>query len=169
MIFKTLSFISDELNEYFRTKFQSAEDRVILSAIVKPDGSIAIQDENKIIVTLVNIQKDAVLKSLGYNIENKVSDSPQASMNIVLHVLFSANFNDYAEALKCISLVLSFFHQKSTFNRSNAPRLPDNIEKLVFEEENLNTDQLSNVWATIGAKYMPSLVYKIKLQMMENK
>jgi len=45
----------------------------------------------------------------------------------------------------------------------NTPRLDPGVEKLTFEMESLSSEKLNNVWSTLGAKYMPSVVYKIRM------
>ena len=57
MIYEALSCLTDEINEYFRNKLRINEDKAVLSGIVNQDGTIAIQGENKIVITLVNIEK----------------------------------------------------------------------------------------------------------------
>jgi hypothetical protein len=37
------------------------------------------------------------------------------------------------------------------------------IEKLIFKMENMGIERLNNVWTTLGAKYMPSVLYKMKM------
>jgi hypothetical protein len=86
-------------------------------------------------------------------------------LNINLYVLFSAYFSagNYSEALRFLSFVMGYLQQKNVFNRSNTPQLDSHIVKLVFEIENLSMERMNNVWATIGAKYMPSVLYKMRM------
>jgi hypothetical protein len=46
---------------------------------------------------------------------------------------------------------------------ANTPSLDKRIDKLMFEMESLGTERLNNVWATLGAKYMPSVIYKMRM------
>ena len=170
MIYEALSCLVDEINEHFRIRLKVSEDKVILSAIVNQDGSIAIQGENKILLTLINIEKETVgrnnssfsVASLGIN------KSPVLTVN--LHVLFSAYFSNgnYPESLRFISFIIAFFQQKSAFNRVNTPRLDPEIDKLIFEMASISPEQLNNVWGCLGAKYMPSVIYKIRMLTYNN-
>lgn len=170
MIYEALSCLVDEINEHFRIRLKVSEDKVILSAIVNQDGSIAIQGENKILLTLINIEKETVgrnnsslsVASIGIN------KSPVLTVN--LHVLFSAYFSNgnYPESLRFISFIIAFFQQKSAFNRVNTPRLDPEIDKLIFEMANISPEQLNNVWGCLGAKYMPSVIYKIRMLTYNN-
>ena len=170
MIYEALSCLVDEINEHFRIRLKVSEDKVILSAIVNQDGSIAIQGENKILLTLINIEKETVgrnnsslsVASIGIN------KSPVLTVN--LHVLFSAYFSNgnYPESLRFISFIIAFFQQKSAFNRVNTPRLDSEIDKLIFEMATISPEQLNNVWGCLGAKYMPSVIYKIRMLTYNN-
>lgn len=170
MIYEALSCLVDEINEHFRIRLKVSEDKVILSAIVNQDGSIAIQGENKILLTLINIEKETVgrnnsslsVASIGIN------KSPVLTVN--LHVLFSAYFSNgnYPESLRFISFIIAFFQQKSAFNRVNTPRLDSEIDKLIFEMASISPEQLNNVWGCLGAKYMPSVIYKIRMLTYNN-
>ena len=60
MIYETLICITDEINSNFKRKLQTKEEKAILSGIVNQDGTVAIQGENKIIVTLLNVEKDTI-------------------------------------------------------------------------------------------------------------
>jgi Pvc16 N-terminal domain len=158
MIQEALSCLTDEINIYFKSKLKITEDKVILSGIVNADGSIAIREENKIIVTLLNVEKETVS-------HNGAVPHTSLPLNINLYILFSAYFAaaNYHEALRFLSFIMGYLQQKNVFNRSNTPQLDSAIVKLIFEMENLTTEKMNNVWATLGAKYMPSVMYKMRM------
>lgn len=153
-----MSCLTDEINAWFKTKLKISEDKVILSGMVNPDGSVAIREENKIIVTLVNVEKETV---------GQTGAVPHMSspLNLNLYILFSAWFAaaNYQEALRFLSFVMGFLQQKNVFNRSNTPQMDDGIAKMIFEMENLTAEKLNNMWSTLGAKYMPSVMYKVRM------
>ncbi len=163
MIFEALSCLADEMNVYFRNKLNLNEEKVVLSAIMNQDGTIAIQGENKVVITLVNIEKEPVVSNrlpLGRSQEN----APQP-VSINLYILFSCYFSgsNYAEALRFIAFVISFLQEKNVFTSANTPKLYSAIEKISFEMESPGAEKLNNIWATLGAKYMPSVLYKMRM------
>jgi hypothetical protein len=164
MIYETLSCLTEEMNEYFRNKLKINEEKIVLSGLVNQDGSIAIQGENKIIVTLVNIEKETAKGGNGKSLSSSFSNMTQP-LHLNIYVLFSAYFSsgNYPEALRFLSFVIAYFQHKSVFNQSNTPGLDSKIEKLTFEIVDVNADMLSNMWSTLGAKYMPSVLYKIRM------
>jgi hypothetical protein len=119
---------------------------------------MAIREENKVIITLVNVERETIKNN------NAVPNTSQP-VNINLYLMLSAYFSavNYPEALRFLSFVIGYVQQKNVFTRSNTPQLDSNITKLVLEMENLSTEKMNNVWATLGAKYMPSVMYKMRM------
>ncbi|HEY1010642.1 MAG TPA: DUF4255 domain-containing protein, partial [Daejeonella sp.] len=170
MIYEALSCLAEEINEYFRIRLKISEDKVVLSAIVNQDGTIAIQGENKILVTLVNIERESIGKSNSGIPGGSVLINKSSALTINLYVLFSAYFSNgnYPEALRFISFIIAYFQQNSVFTRTNTPRLDIDIEKMVFELATISPEQVNNIWGALGAKYMPSVVYKVRMLTFDN-
>lgn len=164
MIYEALSCLTEDMNEYFRNKLKINEDKVVLSGIVSQDGSIAIQGENKIVVTLINIERETAYQVGQRSLSGLVANSAP-SLNLNMHVLFTSYFssNNYPEALRFLSFTIGYFQHKSVISTSNTPALDSRIDKLTFEIIDLDPDKLSNIWATLGAKYMPSILYKVRM------
>ena len=79
--------------------------------------------------------------------------------------MFSAYFSgkNYAEALKFLSGVIYFFQSKPVFTTSNTPGLSSNIEKACFDLTTMSYHDLNSVFSMIGAKYMPTAIYRIRM------
>jgi len=58
MIQSAIETVANELNEFFRLKFGLKEDRVVISNLVNQDGTLAIKDDNRVILSLVMIQEE---------------------------------------------------------------------------------------------------------------
>ena len=63
MIQNVLPVIVGELNEYFKSHFDTNEDKVVLSNIIDQAGGIEIEDKNKIVVSLINIEEETTMKA----------------------------------------------------------------------------------------------------------
>ena len=165
MIYESLSCLTDEINEYFKNKLGTAENVVELSGIVNQDGTVAIQGENKIVVTLVNIEKEISGAAKTGRIAGGTLTNQSPPLNINLYVLFSAYFKtgNYTEALRFLSFVIAYFQYKNVFTQANTPKLDPGIDKLILEMATITPEQLNNIWASLGAKYMPSVVYKMRM------
>lgn len=165
MIFEALTSMIDDINEHFRNKLKINEDKIILSGIVNQDGSLAVQGENKLLVTLVSVENDTTGAGNGNNLSSKAMANISSGININLHILFSAYFtsNNYPESLRFLSFIIAYFQGKNVFTRSNTPKMDNRIEKLIFKLENLGIERQNNVWTMLGAKYIPSVMYQVRM------
>ncbi|TND02423.1 MAG: hypothetical protein FD123_4096 [Bacteroidetes bacterium] len=159
MIDSALVAVVNELNEFLRLKFRLKGDRAVITNVVGQDGAPAIKDENKVLVSLINIEEE---KRATPKHQDTGSNKP---VYLYLYVLFSASFsaNLNVEALKFISSVIAFFQSKTVFDPQNTNGLDPGIEKLMFEIYSLSFQEQSNMWASIGAKCMPAVLYKVRM------
>jgi hypothetical protein len=173
MINKTMQHVVRELNQYFRIKYEFKEDMAVLSNIVEQDGSQIPYAEGKLIVTLVNIEKDTstavppVMSGIPGEKTNTTKFSP---VYLNLYIMFSTNFSgkNYDEGLKILSDTIGFFQKKPVFTKNTVPDLDEDIEKLIFSIENLNIKDLSSLWSIISNKYIPSILYQTRLIVIDS-
>lgn len=180
MIRTALEFLSDELNLYLKrkdpTNFGNV-DAVVLSGLMKPDGTFALPtnqgDENfKVILTLINLEEDRITDSQTYY--QRVNDRIQVvnpPINLNAYVLFSVLATNYLTALRLLSYVISFFQSNTVFDSVQYPQMNAKVEatnpwqkvgKLLVNLHPVTFEQQNNLWAALGAKYMPSVIYKIR-------
>ena len=167
MINRAISLLSTSLNQYLRRQFDLAEDVAVPSNIVEHDGAVVPHTNNKLLISLVNVEREAGPGSHWQNgsvVEgDAVKRYPPVHLN--LYLMFTANFSgtNYTEALKFLSHVVGYFQCNPVFNHTNAPDLDSAIEKLTLDIENLNMRDLSSLWTVISGKYMPSILYKVRM------
>ncbi len=156
MIHEFMPIMCGELNDYFHSQFTTVDDMVVLCPIVNLDGKIAVKEENKLIVSLINIERDGHYQFTGKG------ETP--TMNINIYVSFAAyfNVNNNAEALKFVSGVVGFFQGKPVFNPANTPGLNPAIQKVTAEIVNIPFSELGHLWGVIGGKYLHSVIYKFR-------
>jgi hypothetical protein len=161
MIHNVLPIIANELNDFLKLKYSTSEDKVIVSNLVTQDGSVGAECENKIVSFLLNIEQERSIKNA--NIQRLIAANQEVSIN--LYVIYAAYFTgkNYPEALKFISSVIEFFQGKSHFTHQNTPMLSNNADRLTVQMVNMDLQQLSNLWGNIGAKYLPSVIYKVRM------
>lgn len=161
MIHNVMTTIAQQLNEFMRNELNLSEDIVVVNSLVDLKGDPSMQIENRVCLFLQRIEEEKVAKSGGF----QVNPGVPPPVRVGLHIVFAANFPDpnYREALRFISLILEFFQGKGTFDRSNVPSLPPGLDKLTFDLQDLDYSEMNNMWSLIGAKYLPSLVYKVRL------
>ncbi|MTI22451.1 DUF4255 domain-containing protein [Fulvivirga sp. RKSG066] len=158
MIYSAVSVISELANDYITNRFGQSEQKIVVSNIVNPDGSMAVTEPDKIILSLVNLQQETVS-------HKNHSGNTNRPINMNLFLLFSASFNDgnYMEGLRYLSAVISFFQANKVMNHRNTPELNNDIDKLTFEIVNQDLQNQSHLWGTIGGKYLPSILYKVRM------
>jgi Pvc16 N-terminal domain len=170
MIDKAMAFIIAELNNVLLARFQSNENLAVLSSVSNPDGTLPSGIENKIVVTLINVERDPSANSGTWPVrplnEGFARTSPPLSLNLL--VMVTASFaSNYSEALRFLGSVMGFFQAKPSFNAQNSPAFPAEMERLSMELVNLSIQEINNVWAILGAKYMPSVVYKMRMLVLQ--
>jgi Pvc16 N-terminal domain len=94
--------------------------------------------------------------------------NPEIKLN--LYILAAANPGANAgsndAALKRLSEVITYFQGTSFFDKTDYPDL-DPIEYLIVELYSLSFEQQNQLWASLGGKYMPSVVYKVRLVVID--
>jgi len=168
MIQVTLNYIREILNENIRNEFSISENKVVISNIIKADGSVPANIDGKIVFFLVNLDEESTLKnSMNRSALNGrdsfVHSSPNLNLNV--HLLFCANFDStvYLEGVSYLSSIIRFFqaNKKITFEHSGDSGNRKN--NLSFELCKLDYSQLSHLWSAVGSKLMPFVVYKVGL------
>lgn len=166
LIYQALYFLKNQLNSYLKFQLGDAyADTAFISNPVGQDGSAAADTSDRILLTLTNVEEEKIGKTQTPPIKSingqEVRVQPELKLN--LYVLFIANRNNYEESLKFISHVITFFQGKNVFTPQNSPELDSDIEKLIVELSTVTYEQLNNLWGAMGAKYMPSVLYKIRM------
>lgn len=161
MIHQIVSTFVSQLNEFIRNELGLADDMVIASNLMDIKGGALMQIENKICVFVQNIEEEKLLKNTSF--QANAGMAPPMFINV--YIVIAANFPEpnYNEALRYISLVIEFFQGKPLFDRSNTPELPPSVDKVALEFYNQSIQDLNNLWSLIGAKYIPSVFYKVKM------
>lgn len=166
MIHIAISHIASQLNQYLKRTFDLNEDIVITSNIVEQDGTVVSHINNKLVLCLINIEKDSIpfRQHNGNSGADRSATNPSPLyFNLYLMIIGHFSSNNYSEALKFISNTISFFQRCPVFDHQNTPDLDKRLDKLVLEIENLNIQDLSNVWGILSGKYLPSVLYKVRM------
>ena len=146
---------------------------VILTTIVDQENKLLQKSGDFIFMSLINIEEETVGKS-----QLPYFKTPDDKLNIVnpdiklnLYIQFAA-FSDktdtdpgaYERSLMLLDQVILFFQYRNVFTASQYNSLlENNIEKLIVEPVSLTFEQLNHLWATLGVKYLPSIIYKCRM------
>ena len=173
MIDSTIIHVANSLNQFLRRKFDLSEDIAVVSNIVDQDGSVIPDINNKIVIFLVNLEQETAPGIFSRKPSRSAAQDAGSypPVHLSMYLMFSANFNgnNYTEALKFLSCVISYFQRNPVFTHHNSPDLEKEVDKLIFDIENLNMKDLSSLWSVINGKYMPSILYKVRMITYEAK
>jgi len=167
MIYAAVNQIVIELNQYLKRTYNRSEEIVVLSNILEQDGTLASHIDNKVVVFLTNIEREAAASSLSRAraVGSSRSVVVHEPLHLNIYLMFAAHFSgsNYPEALKFISETMRFFQMNPVFNHQNTPELDQRIERLALDVENLDIQGLSNLWGILSTRYLPSIMYKMRL------
>jgi hypothetical protein len=156
MINAAVSHLVVQLNQFLKQAYALTEDVALMSGLVDAEGHAAPNTNNKLVVFVTNLEKDTVpYRQQGSGtagaMRSVVSSAP---LYLNLYVMIAANL---------ISGAIAYFQRFPVFDHQVTPGLDPRIKKLVLDIENLKTHELSNVWALLGGKYLPSVLYKVRM------
>ena len=172
MIDKVLDFVRTQLNTYLQNKLSllPTEDAIILSNVsqlneTQPSSGGNDVDPQNAFISLINIEEDRISKSpenfvraLDGSITYK---SPKIFLN--LYLLFAVNLSSYPESLKRLSYIIQFFQYQNVFTPLSSPSMPEGVDELILDLMTLSYQDLNNLWGILGSRYLPSVMYKMRL------
>jgi hypothetical protein len=172
MINESLTFLSVEINKFLNQKLgQTTDPRLVLGNIAKTvDGDTSSNPlNNRIILSLINVEEDKVAKvreNYTKTTTGILYKNPPILVN--LYILIAANFSTYSDNLKMIAYVMQFFQSESSFTPISYPGLDARILQLNADLFTLNFEQINHIWSTLGGKYLPSVMYKLRQLTIED-
>lgn len=169
MLDVALKFIVQELNAYLLARTALNFGTAELSAIVD-DGGKWKAKLDQLGCFLVGVDEERITKEHLPSIEYRNGQHVKLQPPIKLHlnVLFFAHFTNYDQSLKYLSHVLKFFQRYSYFTSELHPGMPEGIDRLVVELQSPTYEQLNQIWAFIGSKYLPSALYRIRMTVIQD-
>ena len=171
MITEALTYISKKINSAFFNV--NTSPRVILGNVATLNDTGV--NESNVILSLVNIEEEVLLRNPENYFKRNSSviyKNPPIHLNIT--IIFGAyqpndslSESNYQQSIPKIQKVIGFFQRQNVFDHNNFPDLPNGIEKLIFDLVNLNLEQLHHLWSMLGGKYIPSVVYKMRMVLID--
>jgi len=183
MIHTSLSFLTQQINENLQIRTDDyTTDRIFLTSVATESGGIVIPPSS-LGLSLINIEEERHFKDQKTTVlnENGITETMNPEIKINLFILISANFqdtdnldssDDYVEGLKQLSYVISFFQSKNVFTPGNSPAMTGadpKLKKLIVELYSYSFEQLYNFWSVVGTKYLPSVLYRVRMIRFQEK
>jgi len=173
MLDVALNFLTAELNSYLVVRgARKATDeigRVEVGRLVDDAGKWAIKDDH-IGAVLIHVEEERVMRA---QLPETVTSGgkhivlePKLKLN--LHVLFAARFQRYDVGLRSLSLVLTYFQSHAVFTPDAYPGLDPRLERLAVELQAPSFEELNQIWAFLGAKHLPSVLYRVRMVALQD-
>jgi hypothetical protein len=170
MINKALNFLKEQLNSVLGQPGQP--DNLSLTSVVNERGELNIES-GKMAMMLVNIDEEKILKTQLPR-EKRTGDNvqfanPEIKLNLLVLLAANPGSENYLAALERLSQAMIFLQGTSFFDRTKFPALAaaPQIEQLSVELFSLSLEQQNQLWTSLGAKYLPSAVYKVRLVIID--
>lgn len=165
MLDAALLFFQEELNNYIKVKTGGQREDIVQFAEIQPLKDITMQS-NAITALLINLEEERLFRSGAAQSSRLTSgDNSGGRQNFCLnfHLLFIANFKDYIDSLKVLSLTLKFFRSYRVFTQQRFPALSSDIQQLSTELVNLTFMEQGELWRSLEIPCSPSILYKVKM------
>lgn len=164
-----LKLIVDEVNAHLLRRSGSSFGPVELGPLVDDKGSwLVAQDTLRLALFLVDEER-TLREQMPERVvvgSRELTLPPPLKLNLV--VVFAARFQQYAQALRHLSLVLTFLQARPVFTPSDFPAMPEGIDRLSAELLSYTPEQANQMWACIGAKQLPSVVYRLRMLLLQD-
>lgn len=160
MLDHALLFVRDKLDAHLRRRLGVSDPVVVLNHLsVHGDGQIQ-KNQNRMVMTLSMLEYETNKAYYNGPVNTQTRKNPPQRFN--LNLLLSANFDDYVEALKVLSETILFFQATPAFQANEFPDMPQGLTALQFEVDGTSEGKTRELWNTLGANYLPSILYKVR-------
>jgi hypothetical protein len=169
MLDSVLTFLESEINVYVRKRTGIATDMVEAGPIADDQGKWAVK-EGQLRLALINIEEERALRSQvpqrALQDGSHIILQPDLKLNLVL--MIAGRLKNYADTLRYLSHVMTFFQAHSAFSAAEYPGLDPRIAMLSVELLAYGPEQLNQTWAYLGTKYLPSVVYRVRMVVLQD-
>lgn len=174
MLADVFQLLAGNLDAYFDNAAGSdGEPRSAVVQLLQQDGDHdAIKFPlNKVTPLLINIEEEGHLRPgdrfsrVAVN-GNREFVFPDVRLN--LYILFVSHFQEYADALNYLSLIVKYFQSHPVLDHQNTPGLHKDIDKLVIELKTLPLTEQNEVWNALRSAYRPSLLYRVRMLVFQD-
>lgn len=152
MIRKILKYYAERLDEYLARTHHQPEGLATVGLV----GSLGDEKPGKMVVSLVNLEKEASGDAGTYAAYGGGYTAKAAPLLLNMHIMLAAVYDGkrYADALSVLSDTLSFIQTVPSFEAGGC--------RCTVELVPMSTMDLHHIWTTMGGQYYPSVVCKVR-------
>jgi len=148
------------------------------------DGDEFLETKSSIVLSVVNIQEDKTLKNQSvYNVKKidktvEIVAHPPQYLNIsLLFTSYSKEQTKYLDGLEKLQNIIEYFQINNSFYFENITKTlityfsyknltaaqKENYSKITLMSVSLTMEQLNQMWSYLGSKYMPSILFEMRV------
>ncbi len=169
MIDVSLKFLKDAFNNYLHRRIGAGFGEIDIGPVVDDKGNWAAP-KNSLCLTVFQIEEERATRAQMPDrvmLEGRdISLPPPLAINLV--ILVSARFDVYTEGLRLLAYVLAYFQAHPLFTPAEQPAMPAGLDRLSLELVNYGPEQTNQMWACLGAKHLPSVVYRLRMLLIQD-
>lgn len=165
MLDSALLFFQEEVSNYIKIKTSGQKEEAVKFAEVQTSSELVLPG-NAIALLMVNLEEERTFRSgavQGTRLANDPNASGISMLCLNLHLMYLANFKDYIEGMKILSLVVRYFRSYRLFDRQQFPSLSPEIQQLSTELVNLTFMEQGELLRSLELAYRPSVLYKVRM------
>lgn len=152
MIKKILTYYAERLDEYLARTHHQPEGLATVGII----GGMGDEKQGKMVVSLVNLEKEASGDAGMYAAYGGGYTGRAAPLMLNMHIMLAAVYDGkrYTDSLSMLSDTLSFIQSVPSFEVDG--------NRYTVEVVPMSTTDLHNIWTTMGGQYYPSVICKFR-------
>lgn len=144
------------------------------------DGDQYLLNKSSIILSLVNIEEDKTLKNNSLYKEypgngGSIEKYKKPTQNLILSLLFTSyikNEGNYPEGLDKLEYIIKCLQYNNVYYYDDLTLLEQtevseiqakSMNKIILDLVSLKSDQLNQMWSYLGSRYMPSVLYTMRM------
>ncbi len=172
MILPALQYLAKEINRFeFGNPADPAVELGNVSRLDLDTDAASSGNQNKVLITLVNIEEEKTLRNDSfYNrrsdpVKGDQIEKRNATLFVNLYILISCA-DTYTSALERLDKIIKYLQGKNVFTAATADpedNYPEAVDKIILDLFSLNFEQINHLWSILGGKYVPSVLYKMRL------
>ncbi len=158
MIGQTLEYLREKLKKKLGSG--QGDPEVMITQLTNEN-----KQDGKIVLMLVNVEEERILKAQLPR-EKRTGDqvqflNPEIKLNLL--VVMAAPPGDYETSLNNLARAMTYFQGNAFYDRKKLNDKLIGIDQLSIEMVTLSFEQQNQLWASLSTRYVPSVVYKIRL------
>ena len=187
-IIRILKSLTSKIKANILADFSISIDVEIANVATLNDGDEFVQEKSSIVLSIVNIEEDKTLRNQSLYKElvpdsSKIEKYKKPSQNLNIALLFTSYNKDqsfYSDGLDKLEYIIAYLQNNNVFYFDNNSffeqeevdeETAKTLNKVVLDLVSLKSDQLNQMWSYLGSRYMPSVLYAmrvVKIQKEEN-